>query len=159
MKQSNIPTICRDCWNFSGSYCDVHQHLIDDADNCSDWSPKSEDCSHWLNRLCTRSVYYEYCCGKDHCGAYEPKIDTRGTRNFDCHFYGGYTGCCYLKGGECTRKCKDFKTDNQYYDSLSESDLRISVAHLREVLEEMAPACNIPQFFIEDLIERVKKEI
>ena len=38
MKHDNIPSKCRRCLNFSGSYCEVHQHLIEDVANCSEFS-------------------------------------------------------------------------------------------------------------------------
>ena len=34
----SIPNKCRRCLNFSGSYCEVHQHLIEDAANCSEFN-------------------------------------------------------------------------------------------------------------------------
>lgn len=100
----------------------------------------------------------------ENCEEWAPinKVCTKGIRNFDCHYHNGYTGCCNLKGGDCKRKCKDFKTDDQYYDGLSESDMRISVAKLREILENMADGFDEPIIYdtkVEDIIERVKKEL
>lgn len=38
MKHDNIPSKCRRCLNFSGSYCEAHQHLIEDVANCSEFN-------------------------------------------------------------------------------------------------------------------------
>lgn len=38
LENNNIPTKCRRCLNFSGAYCEVHQHLIEDAANCSEFN-------------------------------------------------------------------------------------------------------------------------
>lgn len=113
---------------FSGAYCDVHQHLIEDAANCSEWTPIEEVC-------------------------------TKGLRNFDCRYHNGYTGCCNLKGGNCTRKCKDFKTEDQYYDGLSEADMRISVAKLRDILEEIASVAGVVEDSVDFIIGYVKREL
>lgn len=54
--------------------------------------------------------------------------------NFDCHYYCGSTGCCNLKGGECHKRCKHFLTEDRYYEILAESDIKVSLSHLRAVL-------------------------
>lgn len=86
---SSIPPRCRNCWNYTGAYCEVHLHLIEAAARCSEWSPK----------------------------------------------------------------------DGNY----PESDLSISVAHLREILEDVASSQFMPRVLndntIDEIIERVKKEI
>lgn len=38
MENNNIPSKCRRCLNFSGSYCEMHQHLIEDVANCSEFN-------------------------------------------------------------------------------------------------------------------------
>ena len=38
MENNNIPFKCRRCLNFSGLYCVVHQHLIEDVANCSEFN-------------------------------------------------------------------------------------------------------------------------
>lgn len=85
-EENNIPKKCRSCLNFSGSHCEVHQYLIEDAANCSEWT------------------------------------------EMDC----------------------------------PEEDMHISVAKLREVLEEMAGGFDEPIIYnakVEDIIEQIKKLI
>lgn len=41
----------------------------------------------------------------------------------------------------------------------TESDLRISVAKLRDILEQAAKDYNAPQYFIDEIINQVKKSI
>ena len=38
MENNTIPSKCLRCLNFSGLYCVVHQHLIEDAANCSEFN-------------------------------------------------------------------------------------------------------------------------
>lgn len=88
--------------------------------------------------------------GKD-CGAYEPSnkscINCKFNAFSHCkihNFPASYNMCCL-----------------KWVDG-SESDLRISVAKLREVLEEIADGFDEPIIYdtkVEDIIERVKKRI
>ena len=81
-----------------------------------------------------------------------------GLYNFDCHYYNGYTACCDKHGGECKKRCKGFITEKQWLEATPESDLYISVAHLREVLkDESLVHCVLP-YEIDKIINRVKKE-
>lgn len=50
MKHDNIPHKCHRCLNFSGSYCEVHQHLIEDVANCSEFT--DDEYSEEDSRIC-----------------------------------------------------------------------------------------------------------
>lgn len=81
-----------------------------------------------------------------------------GLYNFDCHHYNGYTGCCDKHGGDCHKRCKDFITEDKWIEAKSDSDLRISVAKLREVLESHFAHRILPSE-IDEIIEKVKSEL
>ena len=50
LENNNIPSKCRQCLNFSGSYCEVHQHLIEDVANCSEFT--DSEYSEEDSRIC-----------------------------------------------------------------------------------------------------------
>lgn len=55
MKHDNIPHKCHRCLNFSGSYCEVHQHLIEDVANCSEFNDSDftyDEYSEEDSRIC-----------------------------------------------------------------------------------------------------------
>lgn len=55
MKHDNIPSKCRRCLNFSGSHCEVHQRLIEDAANCSEFNDSEftdDEYSEEDSRIC-----------------------------------------------------------------------------------------------------------
>ena len=55
MKHDNIPSKCRRCLNFCGSYCEVHQHLIEDVANCSEFNDSEfndDEYSEEDSRIC-----------------------------------------------------------------------------------------------------------
>ena len=55
MENNNIPSKCRRCLNFSGSYCEVHQHLIEDVANCSEFNDSEfadDEYSEEDSRIC-----------------------------------------------------------------------------------------------------------
>lgn len=81
-----------------------------------------------------------------------------GLYNFDCHYYNGYTACCDKHGGECKKRCKGFITEKQWLEATPDSDLRISVAHLREVLESHFAHRILPSE-IDEIINEIKKEL
>lgn len=80
--------------------------------------------------------------------------------NFDCHYYNGYTARCDKHGGECKKRCKGFITEKQWLEATPETDLRISVAKLREVLEKLVADGDIEPIHVsvDEIINRVKKE-
>ena len=82
-----------------------------------------------------------------------------GLYNFDCHYYNGYTACCDKHGGECEKRCKGFITEKQWWEATPETDLRISVAKLREILNELASVRGVVNESVDEIINRVKKEI
>lgn len=81
-----------------------------------------------------------------------------GLYNFDCHYYNGYTACCDKHGGECKKRCKGFITEKQWLEAIPETDLRISVAKLREVLESHFAHRILPSE-IDEIINEIKKEL
>lgn len=81
-----------------------------------------------------------------------------GLYNFDCHYYNGYTACCDKHGGECKKRCKGFIAEKQWLEATPESDLRISVAKLREVLESHFAHRILPSE-IDEIINEIKKEL
>lgn len=79
--------------------------------------------------------------------------------NCDCHYFNGYTGCCYLKGGECGRVCKDWQSEDQYIESLAESDITLSVAQLREILKKRTDRLGSIHTSVDTLIKTVKQDL
>ncbi|WP_290456506.1 hypothetical protein [uncultured Muribaculum sp.] len=49
--------------------------------------------------------------------------------------------------------------DLEFNQPIPESDIRISVAHLREILEELASVRGVVNESVDEIINRVKKEI
>ena len=55
MKHDNIQSKCSRCLNFRGAHCEVHQHLIEDADNCSEFNDSEftgDEYSEEDSRIC-----------------------------------------------------------------------------------------------------------
>lgn len=46
-----------------------------------------------------------------------------------------------------------------FVDTRTESDLRISVVKLRDILEQAAKDYNAPQYFVDEIINQVKQSI
>lgn len=76
---------------------------------------------------------------------------------FECYHFNGYTGICYLKGGECNRCCKDWVSEEQYIESLVESDISVSVTKVRKVLEDELAHHILPSKR-DDIINQIKRK-
>lgn len=79
-------------------------------------------------------------------------------RNFECYHFNGYTGVCDLKGGECHRCCKEWISEEQYFDSIGESDTSVSIAQVRLALEENLRH-HILHSKIDDIINQLKRKL
>lgn len=123
----------------------------------------TNDCKRYSNGSCIDGDHVSKCVGKDCCGAYEPKSFHNKNSSLrkpkeQCMYYRNGCMCgMYLQEVPCDPNCRLL--------SANEDDMYLSVAKLREILEEMAMDCNEyrPEptiaVKVEDIIERVKKEI
>lgn len=79
--------------------------------------------------------------------------------NFDCYHFNGYTGVCDLKGGVCSKRCKDFITEEEYVESLAESDVKISLAKLREICLNHTDRLGTLHCSVDLLIKTIKQDL
>lgn len=77
----------------------------------------------------------------------------------NCHHFNGYTGYCNLKLRNCTRKCKDFQTEEEYYEALAESDVEISLAKLREICLNHTDRLGTLHCSVDLLLKTIKQDL
>lgn len=77
--------------------------------------------------------------------------------HFDCHWF-GYNGDCTYKGGQCERVCKNWQNEDMYIESLAESETKISLAKLREILNNHTDRLGAIHSSVDLLIKTVKQE-
>lgn len=78
---------------------------------------------------------------------------------FDCHEFNGYTGCCCLKGGECNKVCDDWISEEQYLESIAETDIKISLSKLREILVAHTDRLGAVRSSVDLLIKTIKQDL
>ena len=78
---------------------------------------------------------------------------------WDCHHYNGYTGDCLLKGGNCSRVCQKYLTDEEFYEQMSETDEKISLAKLREICLSHTDRFGTLRCSVDLLIKTIKQDL
>lgn len=79
--------------------------------------------------------------------------------HWDCYYFNGYTGDCFLKGGNCSRVCTKYLTEEEYYEMTAESDVTISLDKLREICLNHTDRLGTLHCSVDLLLKTIKQDL